>query len=220
MAEHFFQDAPIRCAVIHHQYREVSKVAHLPRNSPARRGLLKSKLGCEVEGASDSLPALQPNPSTHQLHQFGGDGQAQAGATVFPCGGAIGLDEGLENLPAFFVRHADARIAYGDVEHHVGFAEGLGLHSNHDFALLGEFDGVAHEVDDDPAQAVGIADQPFRHFGPDMAGQLQALLLGPQSQRLQCVSQRFSQVELDIIQIELARLDFGKVEDVVDQGEQ
>ena len=53
-----------------------------------------------------------------------------------------------------------------------------------------------------------------------MAGQLQALLLGPQSQRLQCVSQRFSQVELDIIQIELARLDFGKVEDVVDQGEQ
>src|SRR5207245_7237773 len=105
------------CAVINHQDRQVLKVGHLPGSSPARRGLLKSKLGCEVEDASDSYPALDPDPSMHQAHKLGGDGQAQACATVFPSGGVVGLDEGLENLLAFLFRHAYARISHGDVEH-------------------------------------------------------------------------------------------------------
>ena len=35
------------------------------------------------------------------------------------------------------------------------------------FAVLGELDGVADEIDDDLPQAARVADQRRRHFGPD-----------------------------------------------------
>ena len=53
-----------------------------------------------------------------------------------------------------------------------------------------------------------------------MAGQFQALLLRPQGQRVQRVAQRVAQVEVDLIQVQLAGLDLGEIEDVVDDRQQ
>ena len=54
----------------------------------------------------------------------------------------------------------------------------------------------------------------------DLAGQFQPLLVRPQGQRLQGVAQGVAQVEGDCVQLQLARLDLGEVEDVVDDRQQ
>ena len=58
------------------------------------------------------------------------------------------------------------------------------------------------------------------HVGANVAGQFQALAVRAHGQRLHRVAQAFAQVEVDAVQLELARLDLGEVEDVVDQPQQ
>ena len=44
--------------------------------------------------------------------------------------------------------------------------------------------------------------------------------MGPQRQRVHRVADGIAQVEVDRVELELARLDLGEVEDVVDDGQQ
>ena len=125
----------------------------------------------------------------------------------------------MKDLLAFLFRYADPRVGDREVERGLVFAQRLDFYAQYDFASLGKFDGIAHQVDGDPAQAVGISHQTLRHLGPDVARQLEAFVLGPQRQRFQGVLKRLSQIEGSVIQFELPRLDFGEVEDIVDQGE-
>lgn len=54
--------------------------------------------GGELNGEEASLarPAVYIQFSTQKIHDFPADGQAQAGATILPCGGAVGLAEGFK----------------------------------------------------------------------------------------------------------------------------
>ena len=89
-----------------------------------------------------------------------------------------------------------------------------------DFALFGELDGVADEIDDDLVQP--RRDRPPRpaERRADVAGQLEALAVGPHGQRLQRVAQRLVQIERDMLQLQLAGFDLGEVQDVVDDRQQ
>ena len=89
-----------------------------------------------------------------------------------------------------------------------------------DLAALGELDGVADEVDQDLAEAAGVADQGVGHVVGDVEGQLQALLVGPQAERPHRVAQAVAEVERAGVELELARLDLGEVEDVVDHRQE
>ena len=79
--------------------------------------------------------------------------------------------------------------------------------------------GVADQVDEDLAQPAGVADQRVGHVAATSTGQLQALLLRPQ-RRAFAVSRGVAQVEVDRVEVELARLDLGEVEDVVDHRQE
>src|SRR5581483_10108394 len=68
----------------------------------------------EVEGAAAALLALHPEPAAHHLHQSGRDGESQAGAAIFPGGGAFSLAEGFENALLLFYR--DPYSCVGDAE--------------------------------------------------------------------------------------------------------
>ena len=90
-----------------------------------------------------------------------------------------------------------------------------------DLALVGELDGVAHQVDEDLAQPAGVAAQtaPAR---PDATAQMNS---SPFSWARTASSggdvvQQCAQVEVQRLQLELARLDLGEVEDVVDDRQQ
>jgi len=67
---------------------------------------------------------------------------------------------------------------------------------------------------------VGVSDQRLGNVGGDPAGQLQALPVGPQCQSAHGVVQGVAEVEGDRVEVELAGLDLGEVEDVVDDRQQ
>ncbi len=91
----------------------------------------------------------------------------------------------------------------------------------HHLALFRELDRVADQVGEDLAQPAGVADdQGVRDGGTDVAGQLQSLMMRPQRQRFGHVAEPVGQRKRDGLQVELARLDLGEIEDVVDDAEQ
>ena len=86
--------------------------------------------------------------------------------------------------------------------------------------LLGELEGVAHQVDDDLPQPAVVAHQQVGHVGMDVVGQLQILLVGAQGERLHRVAEALPQVERLALQVQLAGLDLREVQDVVDHRQQ
>ena len=106
------------------------------------------------------------------------------------------------------------------MEGHLAFEPPLGLDADDDLAPLGELDGVADEVDDHLAEPGGVAHQEVRDLGRDVAGQLEPLLVRPDPERLERVAQAVAQAELDPVELLLAGLDLGEVEDVVDDRQE
>ena len=87
-------------------------------------------------------------------------------------------------------------------------------------ALLGEFHGVAREVEEDLAQAARVAAQAVRHLGCYVAGDLHTLRLGARRQQVDDAFDQTAQLEVQAVDLELARLHLREVEDVVDDGDQ
>ena len=96
----------------------------------------------------------------------------------------------------------------------------LPRHAQHHLALLGKLDGVAEQIDENLAQASGVASQRVRHVRIDIDDQFEALLVRPQCQRVRRVADGIARVEVDRVQLQFARLDLGEVQDVVDDGQQ
>jgi hypothetical protein len=87
-----------------------------PRLQGRRSGRVRpAEAGAKVERASPANGTLRPEAAVHQLDEPGRDGQAQAGAAIGPRGGAIGLDERLEDAFELVGRDADAGVADGEV---------------------------------------------------------------------------------------------------------
>ena len=93
-------------------------------------------------------------------------------------------------------------------------------HVDGDLALLGELHGVAAEVHENLAQARRVALDEIGHGGIDVRGELQALAVRLDGEQARHVFDGVAQVELDVLEIELAGFDLGEVENVVDDGEQ
>ena len=85
---------------------------------------------------------------------------------------------------------------------------------------FGELDGVAQQVEQHLAQTPRIAPQFERHFRANQRDDLQSLGLGVLRQDLDCAFHGLADVEVQRLEIELAGLDLGEVQDVVDDGQQ
>src|SRR6266849_10890289 len=98
----------------------------------------------------------------------------------------------------------------------------FGLDSNPEghLALVCELDGVGHEVDYDLTQSAGISPHGLRHFGSHLAQEFQTLFVRPHREGLERGLQAVAQIEFDRLEIDSARLNLGKVENVIDYGEQ
>jgi len=98
--------------------------------------------------------------TVHKVHQALDDGEPQARALVLPREGAVGLGEPLEHTGDLVLRDADACIADAKVNALPSGRRGR-LRLSPDLqmyaSLLCEFQGIAHEVEKDLAQAGFIA---------------------------------------------------------------
>ena len=91
---------------------------------------------------------------------------------------------------------------------------------DHDFAALGELDRIVDEIGEYLPQPHRVAAQAARHLRIDRAGDFEPLGLGALAKQLDHVLDRLDQVEDDLLEIDLAGLDLGKIEDLVDDFEQ
>ena len=125
-----------------------------PRASwPRSKGVSNQK----VEPTSGTLST--PIAAAHEFDEALADGQAQAGAAEAAGDGGVGLGEGREEAGQLFWRDADAGVL--DLEAQAQGGGGLldELHAQDDLSLVGEFDGVADQVDEHLFEAQEIADQ-------------------------------------------------------------
>ena len=87
-------------------------------------------------------------------------------------------------------------------------------------AAQGELDGVAHQVDEHLPQPARIAAQLPRHVLQDVAGEVETLGLRLLGQQFDRAFDGRLQIEVEFLEVQLAGLDLGEVEDVVDDGQQ
>src|SRR3954468_3967183 len=106
------------------------------------------------------------------MDELARDGEAETGAAVTAGGGTISLNEGFEKAALRFGGDADAGITHGEFQENgfFGFADFGNL--SDDFALRGEFDGVADEVREHLADAPGIAAELAGDFFVNPGGEL------------------------------------------------
>ena len=223
-AQHLGQDFAGHLVVIHHQHPHPfeQRAGLLHQIAPARLRLLGDlQMHGEPDGrALPGLRVLDPDPAPHPLDQILADRQPQARAAEPAGGGLIGLDEFFKQPGLNLRRHADARIAHIHLQGQRRFRGVDALQRQFDLAVLGELHRVAAQIEQNLPQAQGIADQ-HRRDGDIIANEeFEALLIGLGVDRIGQRLQHAVQPEFDLLDLQLARLDLGQIENVVDQAQQ
>ncbi|MNU89793.1 hypothetical protein D3C71_796430 [compost metagenome] len=210
------QDAAVGGMVIHDQH--VQGVQRHARRRRRRRVLGRHGAHDNGDGEAGTLArhGFQHNVAAHHFHQLLDDGQAQSRAAVFARSGAVGLAKRLEDGRRRFRRHPDARVAH----FHADLAGGGAADIDGNLAPFRELGGVIEQVGEDLAQAHGVAAHVLRHVGGDAAGKFDGLALDAVGKQRHHIVDHLAQVEGDMFEHQLARLDLGKVEDVVDDAQQ
>jgi hypothetical protein len=116
--------------------------------------------------------------------------------------------------------HADAGVGHIEVHLHPLAHALLHPHSDRHLPALGELDRVVHQVGEHLAQAQRIADQVGGHLRRGLEEELEALVGGLLRDERGDALQDVVEAEVDRLDLQLAGLDLGEVEDVVDHAEQ
>src|SRR5438093_905909 len=81
--------------------------------------------------------------------QAGGDAETESGASESARSGAIDLGESIKDFSLLFQGDADTCIGNAEMQANMLGGVPFTSHANHDFALMGELDGIAEEVEQD-----------------------------------------------------------------------
>src|ERR1022692_347176 len=145
---------------------------------------------------------------------------AMVRAAILTRVGCVRLNERREQSLGLVRPNSDAGIGDGDAQRCLAVALTLYHHLYGHLTLFGELDGIASQVEQDLAEAVGIASEErgcFRHR-PPAKGQSFGVRLGAQG--LDGLFHDAARVEVHVLQGELPGLDLGQVQDVVDERHQ
>ncbi len=124
----------------------------------------------------------------------------------------------MEQAVLFVRRDTDARVAYRKT--HQCLVAGLRFkaRAHRDLAIVRELDRVAHKVYEHLAQAARIAPEVCRHVRFRRAEELQALFVHLERHHLGKIVQQGAQIKVERLHLQLARLDLGKIQNVVDDA--
>ncbi len=121
----------------------------------------------KTEGRSLALHAGNRDFAAHQFDQPFGDGEAQAGAAMSPGRGGVPLLKRLEQKWKCVGRDAHSGVADQELELVQVVLHRRRRHLEGDVAFVGEFDGIADEIEQNLPHAGGIAEEGARHVGLD-----------------------------------------------------
>ena len=112
------KNGPVGLVVVHHQHPNALQHAAVKRlhqrGQRHRQDQVNDEFGAQTGGA------FNPDTATHQGQQALANGQAQAGATVLACGGAVGLRKIFKNFALRFRRNANPGVFHAEPD--VGLA--------------------------------------------------------------------------------------------------
>ena len=159
-------------------------------------------------------------PATHLLGDATGNDESEAGAAEAAGGGAVGLGKGVEQVAHRLGVHADASVADREMHFAPFVTQRYGPGLQMDGALLGELHGVSEQICQNLTNSQRIPEKPARQLLRRLAHEPQPLLLCAGLEHLGDLGEQGREIERNGLKLQLAGLDLGKVEDVVDQGQQ
>ena len=133
----------------------------------------------------------------------------------------VGLFKGREQARLRFGGDADAGVRHFPAQQRavLCFFDDASAHG--DGAVIGELEGVAHQVDQDLHHPPGVASEAARRQpGLQLEQEPQTLVGGFVVHQAQEVFQSLGQGELDLLKLHPLRLDLGDVQNVVDDMQQ
>ncbi len=142
------------------------------------------------------------------------------GAAVLARGRGVGLAELLEQPADRLGGQADAGVAHRERELGRRRPFAVARHRQHDFAALGELDGVRQQVEQDLPQPRHVAAHRRRHVALEQVGEVELLLRGARADEVERRLDALAQIERLRLDVHAPGLDLREVEDVVDDGEQ
>ena len=92
--------------------------------------------------------------------------------------------------------------------------------ADRDFAVGGEFNGIGAEIQQYLAQSAGIPDHVVGQQRIDIRNQFELLGMRLYRKQVRNVIDNGAQIQIDLLQIDLARFDLGEIQDVVDDGQE
>ena len=136
--------------------------------------------------------------------------------------GAVGLREGVEDALLTLERDADAGVRDRHMQDDDIVRRRLfSRDAKNDLALLGELDRVPEQIDENLTQASGVASDRIRHGRTRRPRSIRGPSAAPAAPpTVRRVADGVAEVEVDRIELELAGLHPGEVQDVVDDGQQ
>src|SRR5476649_1628444 len=198
------------------RFTALSSASRIRRDLP----IVNLHMSGKAETASVARAAFDAESSSHHGNQPRRDGQAKAGASKAAGHGAVRLREGFEDGLLLVERDANSGVANGELDGYLVSLQGKDGNLHGDFTMLREFDAIAREVQNNLAQTNWISDHEFGHVRPDNTAHTEALPARRNRDQLHGILNSGAQAERNHVQIELTRFDLGKVQNVVDHGQE
>src|SRR5581483_746760 len=215
--QHVAQHHPVFGDVVHDQYlAALALVADDGRRGNIRsRHMADRNLDRESERAALTEAALHLDIAAHQEHQLTADHESKSGASdAMP--GIAHLFEGPKYRLQLLSGDADPRVTHLEAQ-----APGRSKPDiQHDAALVAEFHGIFQQIEQHLAQAPLIGANDVRQIGRQYAHKLEAL--GGRLRQHAFIERLQKTLEGHIGRMELllAGLDLGRVQNVVDEFQQ
>ena len=227
------RDAPRRRAAPRGSSRLVALSSTTSTRSPVSRSAAPSAAAdggrlpsgqrqLEPEGAAARRLAVQADLAAHHLHQLPADGQTQPGAAVPPGGRGVGLGEGLEQPVLVGLGDADAGVGDLEAQHDLGRRPaGDEIDPDRHLALGGELDRVGGQVEQHLPDPAGVA----AHAPSGRPGSSRPAARGPWRTPPARAGRRpprpaWRRSKSIDVELDLAGLELGEVQDVVDDVQQ
>src|SRR5438067_1016968 len=185
-----------------------------------RRPALSGEAGGEAEGGAAARLAGQPDRAVHHFAELLRNAEPEPGAAIPPCRRTVGLGEGVENVPLFFHRNADAGVTDFEGKQNRRSISVDRIDANANRTLFGELDRVADQIGQDLPQPRRIADQRGRQSGRQETSQLQRFTKSGIAESLDDVLDQIAEIKRRLFELDLARLDLRDIEDPVDNPQQ
>ena len=169
-----------------------------------------------MKSRTDARRALDADLAAHVLYDALGDCKTEAGSPDLAARDRVSLLEFQKNPALLLRRNADAGIAHNKSD----LLKLSSLNRDRDAARVSELDRIAGKIEQNLAQSSCVTEDAGRQTVLHIRADFEILLMCPRRDKLDGFFDHGTQVEWTHLRHKASSLDFGKIENLVDQRKQ